>query len=164
LLGGRLSETTVKSVTLTLPDGTHYAEKGKLNFSASQIDPKLGTQQLRASFENKDHRLLPGQFVRARISTGFRNGVFLVPQTAVLTGDQGKFVFVVEKSKDGKAIAAVRPIKEGGWLDNNWIILSGLNEGDQVIADNLIKVRPGLAVNPHPFGADAPAPNAVPAK
>lgn len=54
LLGGRLSETTVKSVTLTLPDGTQYAEKGKLNFSASQIDPKLGTQQLRASFENKE--------------------------------------------------------------------------------------------------------------
>jgi membrane fusion protein (multidrug efflux system) len=82
----------------------------------------------------------------------------------VLTGDQGKFVFVAEKSKEGKAVAVVRPIKEGGWQDNNWIILSGLNEGDQVIADNLIKVRPGAPVNPHPFGAEAPAPSAAPTK
>ncbi len=164
LLGGRLSESTIKSVTLTLPDGTQYAEKGKLNFSASQIDPKLGTQQLRATFENKDHRLLPGQFVRARVSTGVRDGVFLVPQTAVLTGDQGKFVFVAEKNKEGKIIAAVHPIKEGGWQGNDWIVLSGLKEGDQVIADNLIKVRPGAPVNPHPFGTELSSANAAPAK
>src|SRR3546814_6405722 len=63
-LGGRISERNVKEVSLILPDGTLYQEKGKLNFAASQIDPELGTQQLRATFANKDHRLLPGQFVR----------------------------------------------------------------------------------------------------
>ena len=155
-LGGHLTEKNVKEVSLILPDGSTYNQKGKLNFSASQIDPKLGTQQLRATFENSDRQLLPGQFVRAKISTGVRNGVFLVPQTSVLTGDQGKFVFVVDKDKDGKTVASVRPIKEGGWLGNDWVILEGLKDGDEVIVDNLIKVRPGAIVNPHPFGS-APA-------
>jgi membrane fusion protein (multidrug efflux system) len=164
LFGGHLNASNVKKISIILPDGSQYSENGKLNFASSQIDPKLGTLQLRASFENKDHRLLPGQFVRARITTGTRNGVFLVPQTSVLTGDQGKFVFIAEKNEDGKFIANVRPIQEGGWQGDNWIILSGLNEGDQVIADNLIKLRPGVPVNPHPFGADASVPNAVPAK
>ncbi|HEU4708518.1 MAG TPA: efflux RND transporter periplasmic adaptor subunit, partial [Methylophilaceae bacterium] len=94
-LGGRLTEKNVKEVTLILPDGTTYKEKGKLNFAASEIDPTLGTQQLRATFENKDRRLLPGQFVRARVVTGQRDGVFLLPQSAVLSADQGRFVYVV---------------------------------------------------------------------
>jgi membrane fusion protein (multidrug efflux system) len=164
LLGGHLSASNVKKINIILPDGTQYGENGKLNFASSQIDPKLGTQQLRASFENKDHRLIPGQFVRAKITTGTRNGVFLVPQTAVLTGDQGKFVFVAEKNKAGKFIANVRPIQEGGWLGDKWIVLSGLNEGDQVIADNLIKVRPGAPVSPYPFGTKSSAINASTAK
>jgi membrane fusion protein (multidrug efflux system) len=61
-------------------------------------------------------------------------------------------------------VAAVRPIKEGGWLGNDWVVLEGLKEGDQVIADNLIKVRPGAPVNPHPFGAAPEMPAANPAK
>ena len=152
-LGGHLDAKNVKSVTLVLPDGTEYKQQGQINFSASQVDPKLGTQQLRASFGNADHQLLPGQFVRARISTGTRSGVYLIPQTAVLTGDQGKFVFVAEKAKDGKTVAAVHPIKESGWQGQSWVVTDGLKEGDQVIADNLIKVRPGAPVNPHPFAA-----------
>ena len=166
LLGGHLTEKNVKEVSLVLPDGAEYKQKGVLNFSASQIDPKLGTQQLRATFENNDHQLLPGQFVRARITTGIRNGVFLIPQTSVLTGDQGKFVFVADKDKEGKIVAAIRPIKEGGWFGNDWVVLEGLKEGDQVIADNLIKVRPGAPVSPHPFGTApaTPAPNPAKAK
>ena len=156
-LGGRLTDKNVKKVTLLLADGTEYTQTGKLNFAASEIDPTLGTQQLRATFDNPEHLLLPGQFVRARITTGNRDGVFLVPQTAVLTGDQGKFVFVAENDKDGKTIAAVRPVQEGGWQGANWVILGGLKAGDKVIADNLIKVRPGAPIAPHPFGATAQA-------
>jgi membrane fusion protein (multidrug efflux system) len=156
LLGGHLSPKRVKDVTLILPDGKEYAKKGKLNFAASSIDPQLGTQQLRAVFDNYDHALLPGQFVRIRVTTGMRDGVFLLPQTAVMTNDQGKFVFVAEKGKDGKTTAAIRPIIEGGWQGKDWVVLSGLKAGDQVIADNLIKVRPGAIVMPHPLGT-APA-------
>lgn len=159
-LGGRLTESTVKKVTLLLSDGTEYKQQGQLNFAASQIDPALGTQQLRATFDNTDHKLLPGQFVRARVTTGTREGVFLVPQTAVLTGEQGKFVYVAEKDKDGKTAASVHPIQEGGWQGTNWVVLGGLKTGDKVIADNLIKVRPGAPVDPHPLEA---APSVAPA-
>lgn len=155
-LGGHLSPSTVKEVSLIMPDGKEYPLKGKLNFAASGIDPQLGTQQLRATFENPDKSLLPGQFVRVRVTTGERDGVFLLPQTSVLTGDQGKFVFVAESSKDGKTTAAIRPIKEGGWQGTDWIVLDGLKAGDKVIADNLLKVRPGAEVAPHPLG-EAPA-------
>ncbi len=150
-LGGALSEKSVQNVRIILPDGTEYAESGKLNFAASQIDPALGTQQLRAEFTNKDKKLLPGQFVRARVTTGTRDGVFLVPQTAVLTGDQGKFVYVAEKGKDGKNNVGIRPVTESGWQGKDWVV-EGLNAGDQVIVDNIIKLRPGAEIVPHPFG------------
>lgn len=148
-LGGMLTEETVQGIALILPDGTQYAESGKLNFSASSIDPTLGTQQLRAEFKNTDKKLIPGQFVRIRVTTGNNDGVFLVPQAAVLTGDQGKFVFVAEQDKEGKTIAAVRPVQAGGWSGQDWVILDGLKQGDKVIVDNLIKVRPGAPVTPN---------------
>jgi membrane fusion protein (multidrug efflux system) len=162
-LGGRLTPAKVKNIQLVLPNGSEYAETGKLNFTASQIDPTLGTQQLRAVFANADQTLLPGQFVRVRVTTGSRDGVFLIPQAAVLTGEQGKFVYVAEKDATGKATAVIHPITEAGWQGNQWVILSGLKQGDEVLVDNLIKVRPGAEVSPHPFGT-APASPAQPSK
>ncbi|MEZ0232810.1 MAG: efflux RND transporter periplasmic adaptor subunit [Methylophilaceae bacterium] len=151
-LGGHLNDQNVTQVQLVLPDGSEYAQKGKINFAASQIDPTLGTQQLRATFENADKRLLPGQFVRARITTGSHDGVFLVPQAAVSSAAQSKFVYVVNDKNE----ATVRPVIPGDWVGTNWIILDGLQAGDKVIVDNIIKLRPGAPVTPHPFG-EAPA-------
>ena len=147
-LGGPLTEQKVKKVTLILPDGTEYGKEGELNFAASQIDPQLGTQQLRATFDNSDHRLLPGQFVRARVITGERSGVFLVPQVAVQTSELGKSVYVV----NDKSEATVRPVVAGRWIGADWVILDGLKAGDKVIVDNLIKLRPGSPVAPHATG------------
>lgn len=163
-LGGALSEKRVQEVKIALPDGTEYGETGKLNFAASQIDPALGTQQLRAEFANEDKKMLPGQFVRARVTTGTRDGAFLVPQTAVLTGDQGKFVYVAEKGKDGKMTVGVRTVVEAGWHGKDWVIQSGLNAGDQVIVDNLIKLRPGAEVSPHGLEAAPVLPSQTSAK
>ncbi|PKO46906.1 MAG: efflux transporter periplasmic adaptor subunit [Betaproteobacteria bacterium HGW-Betaproteobacteria-22] len=158
-LGGRLSEKNVQKITLILPDGSEYQHAGKLNFAASQIDPSLGTQQLRATFDNANQQLLPGQFVRVRVTTGVQDGVFLVPQTAVLTGDKGKFVYVVEKAEGDKSIAGVRTIQVGSWQGADWVVLGGLNAGDQVLVDNLIKVRPNAPIAPHPLGHVPALPN-----
>ncbi len=147
-LGGMLTNDNIKNIAVILPDGTEYPETGRLNFSASNIDPALGTQQLRAEFKNVDKKLIPGQFVRVKVTTGEQDGVFLIPQVSVLTGEQGKFVFVAEKDKNGKTIASVRPIEVGGWQGQDWVVLSGLKAGDQVIIDNLIKVRPGAPIEP----------------
>jgi membrane fusion protein (multidrug efflux system) len=148
----------VQQVTLILPDGTEYEKKGELNFAASQIDPSLGTQQLRATFDNNEQRLLPGQFVRARVVTGDRNGVFLVPQVAVQTSDLGKTVYVVNDKNE----ATVRPVVAGNWIGKDWVILEGLNAGDKVIVDNLIKIRPGALVSLHAPAETPPEPAAQP--
>lgn len=148
-LGGHVDSNNVSDVTLILPDGSEYAQKGKLNFTANRIDPALGTQELRATFNNTDKALLPGQFVRARVTTGQREGVFLVPQTAVLTGDLGKFVYVINAKNE----ATPTPVVVGAWQGKDWIILEGLNADDKIIVDNLIKLRPGASVQPKPFAA-----------
>lgn len=155
-LGGPLTQANVKNVTLILPNGEEYTKKGQLNFAASSIDPQLGTQQLRAVFENADKRLLPGQFIRVRVVTGQKDGVFVVPQTAVIANDQGKFVYVANEKNE----ATLTPVVTGNWVGKDWVILSGLNAGDKVIVDNIIKMRPGAVVAPHPAG-EAPAPAAA---
>lgn len=143
-LGGQLTEQTVTSVRLILPDGSTYPLPGKINFAASSIDPTLGTQQLRAEFANPDRRLLPGQFVRVHIQSGEYQDVFLVPQPAVLAGDTGKHVYLVNERNE----VIMQPVQAGDWAGKDWIILDGLKNGDRVIIDNLIKLRSGMMVVP----------------
>jgi membrane fusion protein, multidrug efflux system len=157
-LGGQANASNVQEVTLILANGSEYAQKGKLNFADSKINPSLGTQELRATFDNADKQLLPGQFVRARVTTGTREGVFLVPQAAVLTGDQGKFVYVANAKNE----ATITPVQVAEWQGGNWIVLEGLNANDKVITDNLIKLRPGAAVKPTPLQAAPVLPAGAP--
>jgi membrane fusion protein (multidrug efflux system) len=143
--GGRVTAKDVKGVELVMGNGQKYDKPGKLNFLATNIDTTLGTQQLRAEFDNPDGLLLPGQFVRVRLLTGERDGAFLVPQTAVLQTEQGTLVMTVGAENK----VAPRPVKAGEWYGKDWVILGGLNAGDKVIVDNLIKLRPGAPVAPH---------------
>ena len=152
LPGGRLNPRAVTGVTLVLPNGSVYPRPGRLNFLASQIDPALGTQQLRAEFDNRDGTLLPGQFVRVRLATGVREGVFLVPQAAVIQSEQGRLVMVPGADNTVQP----RPVQVGEWFGKDWIILGGLQAGDRVIVDNLIKLRPGAPVLPHKPGEMPP--------
>jgi membrane fusion protein, multidrug efflux system len=142
LPGGRLSRLTNPEMQLVPPDGSLYSIKGRLNFTATAIDTRLGTQQLRAEFDNPREQLLPGQFVTVRIAAGQRDNVFLVPQTAVIQTEKQNLVFVV----DAQGKAQARPVKTGDWIDSDWVIISVLQAGDRVIVDNLLKVQPGTAV------------------
>jgi membrane fusion protein (multidrug efflux system) len=136
LRGGRGSQ-----VRLIGPDGKVLPTAGRLDFAGTVVDPRLGTVQMRAELPNPDGALLPGQFVRAQLVTGEQEG-FLVPQAAVMSGDQGRFVWVI--GADGTAVP--KPVQAGGWQGSDWVIRSGLAAGDRVITDNLIKLRPGAPV------------------
>lgn len=138
---------------IVLPDGRTHPVTGRVNFAGSTVDTRLGTVQLRAEFANPDLSLLPGQFVRVQVVAGNQEAI-LVPQAAVLQGDQGRYVWVV--GADGKA--APRPVETGSWLGRDWIVLKGLAAGDRVVVDNLLRLRPGAAVE-----ARAAAPAAAPA-
>jgi membrane fusion protein (multidrug efflux system) len=143
-LGSHLHEKNVHEVKMILPDGSEYPRPGKINFAASSIDPSLGTQQLRATFENIDQRILPGQFVRIRITAGEFRNVYVIPQVAVLTSDLGRSVYVINENNE----ATQRPVIAGDWIGKDWVILDGLKTGDRVIVDNLIKLTPGKSVDP----------------
>ena len=151
---GHITASEVKGVQLVLANGQIYDKPGKLNFLAGTIDATLGTQQLRAEFDNSGRALMPGQFVRVRLLTGEREGVFLVPQSAVVQGEQGNLLMVADAGNK----VAPRPVKTGEWLGKDWVVLDGLKAGDRVIVDNLIKLRPGM-----PVADKAATPPAAPA-
>lgn len=138
-------------VKLLNQDGSVAAENGRLNFAGSTVDPKLGTVQLRAEFANPSLKWLPGQFVKVQILAGEQNA-FLVPQAAVVQTEQSRMVWVAEP--DGKA--AMRPVQTANWIGSDWVVTSGLKSGDAVIVDNLMRLRPGVAVEPRVRG-EAPA-------
>jgi len=124
-------------------DNAILADNGKLNFLASTVDPRLGTVQLRAEFQNQTLRWLPGQFARMRILAGEQDAI-LVPQASILQNEQSRIVMVV--GPDGKAQS--RAVTIANWLGSDAIVTTGLKDGDQVITDNLVKVRVGTLVQP----------------
>lgn len=137
----RRAKSEGTEVEMLLADGKPYEIRGRMNFAGSTVDQQLGTVQLRAEFANPKLEILPGQFATVRVEAGTRQ-VIAVPQTAVLQGNQGRYVWTV----DAQGKAAQRPVETGAWVDRDWIIRKGLEAGDTVIVDNLMKLNPGVAV------------------
>lgn len=137
-----LSPGDAVEVRLLFADGTEYDLPGVIEFLDFSVDESTGTVQLRAEFPNPDGLLLSGEFVNARIYAGKVSNVVAIPQRAVTVTEGGGSVMVVDK--EGKA--AVRPIKLGQLMGDDWVVESGLNPGDQVIVSNLQKLQPGMPV------------------
>lgn len=130
-------------VLLLAPDGKVAAGDGRLNFTASSVDARQGAIQMRAEFPNAARAWMPGQFAKVRILAGDQRAI-LVPQAAVLQGERSKFVMTVGPGNQ----ATPRDIVVGGWLGSDAVVTAGLADGDQVVVDNLVKVRPGTVVQP----------------
>jgi membrane fusion protein, multidrug efflux system len=141
---------TVLQVKVRLADGRLPDRTGRINFNDARIDTTTGTLSMRARLQNADGLLKSGQFVRVIVTGTVRPNAMTVPQKAVLEGPQGKFVYVISNTSEGKAVAAIRPIQVGEWVTQNneraWLVLGGLNAGDQVILNNLIKIGPDVPV------------------
>lgn len=153
LPGGRAAARSLREVELQLPDGSIYPQRGHINFSASRIDALLGTMEMRAEFTNADGRILPGQFVRARVIVGEQDNVFLVPQSAVTQTENGPLLMLAGAEDKVEA----RPVTLGDWQGKDWVVTGGLQAGERVIVDNLIKLRPGAPVAPRGPGEASPA-------
>ena len=144
-------------VTVLMDDGAELPRKGKLLFSDVTVDPTSGQVTLRAEVPNQDGALLPGQYVRVRLSQASLAQAIVVPQQAVTRGTQGDSVIVVADNKP-----ATRAIKVGPQHGSNWIVLDGLKPGEQVVVDGFQKMMvPGAPVKPVPW--TAPGSSAVPA-
>jgi membrane fusion protein, multidrug efflux system len=145
-------------VTLSLDDGTVYAQKGKLQFTDVTVDPTTGTVRLRAIFPNPDGILLPGLYVRATINEGVDPHGILVPQLAVGRNPKGDPTVLV---LDDQNMARLKVVKTGRVVDGNWQVLDGLKAGDKLIVQGLQNLRPDMKVTPMP-AQTAPAPAAQP--
>ncbi len=144
-------------VRVVLEDGTELPTPGRLLFSELTVDASSGQITLRAEVPNPDGLLLPGQFVRVRLSQAELPQGMLLPQQAVTRTNQGDTVLVV--GADGKP--GPRPVKIGSAQGNQWVVLDGLKPGEQVIVDGFQKMMvPGAPVKTVPWsrgGAAAPA-------
>ncbi|MBD1575532.1 efflux RND transporter periplasmic adaptor subunit [Vibrio sp. S11_S32] len=139
-----LGANTNPSVAVKLEDGSQYDQMGTLTFSGTKVDTSTGSVTLRAKVPNAESILLPGMFVRAQIITADKKPLFTLSQSLVVYGKDGSAsVLVVENGK-----VAVRKVTTGDTVNKgtDWVITSGLNDGDTVIANNLLRVRPGMAV------------------
>ena len=130
-------------VTLLLEDGTQYPLPGSLQFTDITVDPGTGSVTVRAIFPNPRFVLLPGMFVRARIEEGVKENAFLVPQVGVTHDPSGKATALVV-GPDNKV--AIRPVQLKGTSGAQWIVESGLNDGDRVVVAGVQKVQPGAVV------------------
>jgi membrane fusion protein (multidrug efflux system) len=133
-------------VEVVFADGSTHPQKGHVNFAEPTVDPETGTMLIRAELANPESQMRPGQFVRVRLHGASRPNAVLVPQTAVLQGAKGHFVWVLNKESK----AEVRAIEAGSWHGNDWFITSGLAAGDQVVVDNLLKMSQGVSVKNTP--------------
>jgi membrane fusion protein (multidrug efflux system) len=145
----RFPENDAFVVDIVLADGSIYPKTGRIFFRDANYNSQTGTFLLRATFENPEGTLRPGQFVRVQVKGAIRPDAILVPQTAVLQGAGGFFVWVVDK--DGKA--QPRPVEVGDWQGDNWFIFKGLSAGDRVVTDGIIRLAAGASVRVVPAGA-----------
>jgi len=147
---GQLSKNgeSQKQARLILDDGSEYSWKGKLQFQDVTVDPTTGSVVLRMVFPNPKGMLLPGMFVRAIIQEGVHKKAMLVPQQAVSRDPKGNpLIFTVDK--EGKVQQKQLTLDRA--IGNEWLVSSGLEQGDRVIVEGISKVKPGIPVKVVPF-------------
>jgi multidrug efflux system membrane fusion protein len=118
--------------------------EGKITSFDNRINPSSGTIRARALFTNDDNALLPGMFTKVQIGSPSEESVIAIPEKAIATDQSRKYVLVVGEGN----VAEYRQITPGETVGTNRIITSGLEIGDRVIVDNLMKVRPGAKITP----------------
>jgi membrane fusion protein, multidrug efflux system len=148
------------AVEVTLPDGTVLPRTGRLDYVAPALDAATGTEEFRATFDNADRLLVPGQFVQVRLVGFARDSALAVPLRAVLSGMGRQFVYVVGPGDT----AVARDVHPGPWSGNLWIIDQGLTPGDRVVVDGVQKVIPGHLVKPVPLATSGDSSPPAPAR
>lgn len=132
-------------VVLKYDDGTTYAHEGRLTFTDVTVNETTGTVNLRAVFPNPDKVLLPGLYVRAQLIEGIRPDSIVLPMQCVMRDAKGNAsVYVVG---EGNKIEA-RPVVATRTIGTNWLIDSGLKNGDRVVFQGFQRIRPGAVVTP----------------
>ena len=139
-----LSDIPVEIVEIGLQDEDGYPHKGHMDYVSPQLDASTGTLTGRALFDNKDHALLPGLFVRVRIPIAHQDKALLTRDDAIGTSQEGSYVLVVGPDN----VVARKIVKTGQRQGQLRIIESGLDPDDWVVTEGVQRAFPGAKVEP----------------
>ena len=138
-------------VQIVLPDGSAYPHKGTLDFTDLAVDPSTGAVDLRAIIPNPDHTLLPGMFVKIRLTMATLPNAFLLPQSAIQRDSNGAFVLTV--GADDRLVE--KRVVLGDQQGADWVVQGGIAGGERVVVSGVQKAQVGEQVKPVPFNASA---------
>jgi membrane fusion protein, multidrug efflux system len=124
------------------PAGGGTASEGKLNFVDNAVDTTTGTILLKGLFPNQDGALWPGEFVDVRLRLYVDQNVLVVPASAVVSGQQGTFVFVV----GADSTAATKKVKVSRTATDVAVVSGEVQPGDRVVTDGQLRLRAGSKV------------------
>ncbi len=146
-------------VTLILPNGKAYPEVGKVDYVSAQIDPNTDMLEFRAIFKNTfqgadEVELLPGQYCPLTLDLGEVKDALLIPQAALVQGQEGAQVYVVASDNTVQP----RNVVVGSDYEDSFVVLKGLKVGETIISEGVQKVQPGMKVKPQKAGGPKSAP------
>jgi multidrug efflux system membrane fusion protein len=136
MVGGKLP------VTATPQDASAQPSVGTLSFVDNAVDMTTDTIKLKATFDNPDRRLWPGQFSRVTLRLATIPNAIIVPSQAVQTGQDGQYVFVV---KDDQTVEQ-RPVTPGQRVEDTLVIEKGLKSGETVVTEGQLRLEPGSRI------------------
>ena len=129
-------------VEIILTSGETYPIQGVQDFWDNQVSNSTGTIDFRATFENNDNILIPGDFVKVKVYSNKKNTVLLVPQEFVLQDSKGRYVYTVNEDN----LATPKYFKDNGQYESYWIVKDGLNLGDKYIKTSITTLMPNRKV------------------
>jgi membrane fusion protein (multidrug efflux system) len=152
LIGRGLPVTITRPVVEGVED---YPYPGRAVFIDNTIDPNTSTFLIRSEVANPQKTLLPGEYVKVKVTVDEKKGAIVVPEQAVIETQAGPTVYVVDKDGTVKVVPVKASITEGGLR----VIDSGLVPGQKVIVEGLQLVRPGMKVKTEPMASPSPQPS-----
>jgi membrane fusion protein, multidrug efflux system len=139
----RAATTTERlPVNVTLPNEPQEPIAGKLTFVDNQVDVISGTITLKATFDNDDARLWPGQFVNVTLTLGVQTNALLVPSGAIQIGQNGPYVFVIKPD----STVELRLVRIDRTVKGKTVIAGGLASGERVVTDGQLRLSNGTRV------------------
>jgi membrane fusion protein, multidrug efflux system len=136
MAGGSLAVTTKPQ------DGNDTGQQGKLTFIDNQVDTTTGTIKIKGLFPNTDRKLWPGQFLNVTLRLTTQPNAVIVPNQAVQNGQDGQFIYVVKPDQTVEA----RTVTTGPRVDQDLVILTGIESGETVVTDGQLRLQPGSQV------------------
>ena len=138
----RLATGRAPTVRVGLADGTEHPQAAELTFVDNAVEAGSGTVRARAVLPNPDRRLVPGQFLRARLEGVTVPAAVSVPRRAVMSSAQGSFVWLVGEGD----VVELRPVRIDLNVGDMVVIAEGLAGGERVVVEGVLKVQPGARV------------------